>query len=178
MHFAVASAVVVLVMASTEDEVPRRPGHPRIVSEDPLQVTIESRSDCLSLLVSNMLMFMWYQENTEWAIHHLSLLNGAVQNQVKPSDELAQKICQKAGSVYRYASRKKSRHARMEFLKLNSIISIFHDDVIKDAQLQAEIVELEEYVVELQSDLTNAMKELVLYQDAVKHECPDEPGDQ
>ena len=56
----------------------------------------------------------------------------------------------------------------MEFLKQKSIISISHTDVIKVTRLQEEIMELKEYVTELQCDITNAMEELVLCQEAVE----------
>ena len=154
-------------------ETPTGPGRPRALPEDPLTVAIESvGNDSLSLVVPNKLLFKWYQENTGQTSEYLSLLNDAVPNhviQLKSSDDLAHKLCQRAGSVYRYVRHKKSGRARMEYLKLTSSISVSHDDVIKTATLQADIIDLEEEVAELQSDLTNAMEELVLCQDAVQH---------
>ena len=47
-------------------------------------------------------------------------------------------------------------------LKQKSMISVSHTDVIKVTQLQ------EEYVAELQCDMTNAMEELVLCQKAME----------
>ena len=47
-------------------------------------------------------------------------------------------------------------------LKQKSMISVSHTDVIKVTQLQ------EEYVAELQCDMTNAMEELVLCQEAME----------
>ena len=101
-------------------QLPKRPGHPRNVpGELPQSVTIENAEsgDDLSLLVPNRLLFKWYQDHTISASFYLPLLNAAVFNQVTQvdvsSNELAQKVCQRAGSVYRY-TRKKSGRARMD----------------------------------------------------------------
>ena len=155
-------------------ELPKRPDRPRNVpGELPKSVTIENAEsgNVLSLLVPNRRLFKWYQDHTISASFYLLLLNAAVFNQVVQvdvgSDELAQKVCQRAGSVYRY-TRKKSGRARMEFLKQKSTISISHTDILKVTHLQEEIMELKEYVTELQCDMTHAMEELVLCQEAVE----------
>ena len=155
-------------------QLPKGPGCPiNVPGELPQSVTIENTEsgDVLSLLVPNRLLFKWFQDHTISASFYLLLLNAAVLNQVVQvdvgSEELAQKICQRAGSVYRY-TRRKSGQARMEFLKQKSIISISHTDVIKVTHLQEEIMELKEYVTELRCDITNAMEEHVLCQEAVE----------
>lgn len=161
-------------MASEGDKVTRGPGRPRtVLSEDPLEVNIERFSSCgLSLQIPNRLMFMWYKENTIRTTNYLPLINGAVYNQViqlKQKEELAQKVCQRAGSVFRYASRKKAGRARMEFLKENSIISISHENMVSLSKVQEENMEIKEFVVELQSEIIDAREELALCQNEVKN---------
>ena len=106
------------------------------------------------------------------AAKYVSLVNDSILDrviQLKPeSEELAQKLRQRACSVFAAASKKAGR-ARLGYLKQSSIISFSSEHVIKVSELQEEVEELQQDLSELQHDFTLAIEELAASQEAIEH---------
>ena len=65
-------------------------------------------------------------------------------------------------------ARKKTGRARQSFLDENSVLPVCSDDVVKVQQLQEQVDELQDYVIELETDLNLALEEVVQTQEAVE----------
>ena len=155
------------------------PGRPRLTLQQSSSVVAvvskEEAAQCtqnsvFSLSIPNSLLFCWHQNkaNPRDCISHLnaSIENGVVQIK-RESDDLAQKLVCRARLVYSKA-RKKTGRARQSFLDANSVLPVCSDDVVKVQQLQEQVDELQDYVIELETDLNLALEEVVQTQEAVE----------